>query len=70
MTSVDDQLTAHAVTAVTVDGPCPGRRLWQYRVVDSRRHVHLHRCGPPSEDGHLRTAPCGETYVIRVGGEA
>jgi hypothetical protein len=69
-TGVSDQPTAHAVAAVTVDQPCPGRRLWQYRVVDRRGHVHLHRCGPPTEDGHLRTAPCGETYLILVGGAA
>jgi hypothetical protein len=59
-----------AVTAVTVDPPCPGRRLWAYRVVDPLGHVHLHRCGPPREDGHLRTAPCGEVYVIVGGGTA
>ena len=70
MTTVSEQLTASTVTAVTVDGPCPGRRLWQYRVVDGRGHVHLHRCGPPREDGHLRTAPCGLTYLIVVGDAA
>ena len=59
--------SAGVVAPVTIDRPCPGRQMWQYRVVDSRGHVHLHRCGPPREVGYLRTAPCGEVYVIAGG---
>ena len=59
--------SASVVTPVTIDRPCPGRSMWQHRVVDSRGHVHLHRCGPPRKDGYLRTAPCGDVYVIAGG---
>jgi hypothetical protein len=58
------QGSAAVLAAVTVDPPCPGRRMWTYRVVDPRGHVHMHRCGPPREDGYRRTAPCGAVYLI------
>lgn len=46
-------------------GPCAGRSLWAYLVRCSRcGGAHLHRGGPPRPDGHLRTAPCGQTYVL------
>lgn len=54
-----------AVRAVAAYGPCRGRGLWNYAVTCSRGcGVHLHRGGPPRDGGHLRTAPCGETYLI------
>jgi hypothetical protein len=46
-------------------GPCRGRTMWSYAVRCSRcGGTHLHRGGPPREDGHLRTAPCGLTYRV------
>lgn len=46
-------------------GPTFGRALWVYPVDCPRGHgVHMHRGGPPKPEGHLRSAPCGETYVI------
>lgn len=60
-----DATSPAAVRAVAAYGPCRGRTLWTYPVrCDRCRGVHLHRGGPPRTDGHLRTAPCGQTYVI------
>lgn len=69
-TNVRHERSAPIVTATSVDKPCPGRDLWSSRVVDRLGHVHQHRGGPPTRDGHLREAPCGEVYRIVCGGSA
>ncbi len=46
-------------------GPTAGRGLWWYAVTCPRGHgVHLHRGGPPRQEGHPRTPPSGEAYVV------
>lgn len=60
-----NQPAAVLVVHAAAFGPCAGRSLWSYAVRCPRcAGTHLHRAGPPREDGHLRKAPCQLTYRV------